>query len=109
MEAEQSDTSVNWLEQEVDIMTAQLRDLRQEMLLLQDRARQGDVSAAKDAMKTLQEVRAFLGRAADTEAKLAEIRRRDSGGRGQFVLDLDGARASIRCRLDRLRRCQHSG
>ena len=98
-----------WLEEEAKSASDQLRDLIREMRGLQDRARDGDISVTADAVKTVRDVRQFLSIAAATEAKLAEFRQYDSGGAGQFALDLDGARASIRCRLDRLRRCHGAG
>ncbi|OWU85303.1 hypothetical protein ATO6_09815 [Oceanicola sp. 22II-s10i] len=94
---------------EVETVRLQLQDLMVEMRGLQDRARDGDVGAPKEALATVRSVREFLGKAGDVEAKLHDFKRRQGGGEGQYVLDLDGARASIRCRLDRLRRCQHSG
>ena len=103
-----TETETNWLDEEVGIVTAQLRDLKAEMVRLQARARNGDMAAAKEAQKTVAEVRTFLARAAETEARLAEINGRHGGARG-YALDLDRARVAIRCRLDRLRRCHGAG
>lgn len=109
MTAEQTETEADWLEREVKMITAQLRDLKTEMFRMQARARDGDLSAAKEAQKTVVDVRTFLSRATETEARLAEIRQADGRGARGYALDLDGARASIRCRLDRLRRCHGAG
>ncbi len=110
MPSEQRQPEEIGLDDEVEMIALQLRDLKAEMLGLQSRARNGDISSAKEAQSVLREVRGFLRSAAETEARLAEYRGRESGSGGsQFVLDLDGARASIRCRLDRLRRCQRPG
>lgn len=97
------------LEQEVRTVALQLRDLKAEITGLQDRARAGDTGCIKDAATTVRQVRDWLRIVAETEAKLAERRQREEGGRGLYVLDLDGARASIRCRLDRLRACRGAG
>ncbi|WP_375690233.1 hypothetical protein [Pseudooceanicola sp. LIPI14-2-Ac024] len=110
MTADHTDTEERWLARELEIIALQIGDLKEEMLRLQARARDGDISAVKEAQKTVLDVRQFLNRAAETEEKLAEIRHGKPGGDGgQFALDLDGARASIRCRLDRLRRCCGAG
>ncbi|MGH1424714.1 MAG: hypothetical protein ACRBBU_08300 [Pseudooceanicola sp.] len=109
MDTGHSEMGATWLEQEVELITLQLRDLKAEMARLQARARDGDLSAANEAGPILRDVRTFLKNASETEAKLAEFKRREQGGTGQHVLNLDDARASIRCRLDRLRRCQHPG
>ncbi|MGR3322794.1 MAG: hypothetical protein ACU0DK_12775 [Pseudooceanicola sp.] len=103
------ETEEERLAEEIVVVTEQLRDLKAEMVSFQRRAREGDIASAKQSLETLKAVREFLASAERTEARLADYKRRENGGAGQYALDLDGARASIRCRLDRLRRCHCAG
>ncbi|WP_417524699.1 hypothetical protein [Marinovum sp.] len=81
---------------------AALRDLKQQV-------RSGEVTALKDAGKTLAEIRGWMKLAMETEAQLAEYARKEAAIDGAYGLDLDKARSEIGCRLAKLRKCCGAG
>ncbi|MBR9764652.1 MAG: hypothetical protein GYB53_14270 [Rhodobacteraceae bacterium] len=92
------------LRKAVERVERQVRDIAEDLESVQDRVRAGELTAAKDAVKLSGEIRYWIRFALEMEAKLDEGRERNTTGRGEDI-DLDAARASIGCRLDRLRRC----
>ncbi|WP_236045265.1 MULTISPECIES: hypothetical protein [Pseudooceanicola] len=99
-----SDRDETRLRDTIDRLDRQIGDITRDLEALQDRVRAGDVTAVGETTKMCQEIRKWIGFAMEMEAKL------DDGRQGQRAggdIDLGAARASIGCRLDRLRRCGH--
>ena len=92
------------LREAVERVERQIRDIAEDLEGVQGRVRAGEIVAAKDAVKLSGEIRYWIRFALEMEAKLDEERQRNGQGSVEEI-DLDAARASIGCRLDRLRRC----
>ena len=97
------------LEEQRDEIAETLRELSQELRDLRARVREGDLKDSQEAGKLLGHLRYWLKAANETEAQLAEQRRKRAGISGAYGLDLDRARVDIGCRLDRIRRCCGEG
>lgn len=65
--------------------------------------------ALAEAKHLLDQVRACVRLAIETETRFDNRTRTQAGCTRATALDLEGARASIRCRLDRLRTCRGAG
>ncbi|WP_196941943.1 hypothetical protein [Pseudooceanicola algae] len=90
----------------IETIERQVLDITDDLKALQGRLRAGESDAVKETAKMCGEIRYWIRFAMEMEAKLDEGRqRRGARPAGGEDLDLDAARTSIRCRLDRLRRC----
>ncbi|PIE14421.1 MAG: hypothetical protein CSA70_01290 [Rhodobacterales bacterium] len=92
----------------------QLLEMKEDLEELHHQVRMGKLGRLKDAQKTTAEIRQWLKIALETEVRLEQRRAkenarsvRDNGSVGD--IDLDAARTSIGCRLDRLRRTRCPG
>ena len=97
----------NRLRETIETIERQVLDITEDLKALQGRVRAGETDAVRDAAKMCGEIRYWIRFAMEMEAKLDEGRQRRATGPAGGDIDLDAARASIRCRLDRLRRCGH--
>lgn len=95
-------TSITSLEQ-------QLNDMRADLELLQEKIRAGDLEELKNSTRVISDIRQWLKIAIEAEAKLNERNKREKGIVQGYALDFDAARASIGCRLNRLRRARCPG
>jgi hypothetical protein len=93
------------LELELQHVREALRELAEECHTLKQRAQSGDVSAVKDASKTVSDIRRWLNTALETEARFDERRKEQDGVVNEYAIDLEHARSTIGCRMARLRRC----
>ncbi len=91
------------LEEQREEIAETLRELSHELRDLRGRVREGDLRDSQEAGKILGHLRYWLKAANETEAQLAEQRRKRAGISGVYGLDLDRARADIGSRLDRVR------
>lgn len=96
------------LDQNLDDIRGQLKALRTEMAVLQQRLQEGDIAAVKDGQRTIQEIRHWLRISIDLEMEFAKRQQKQSGIVAGYALDFDEARDRIRCKLDRLRTCRGS-
>ncbi|WP_101068934.1 hypothetical protein [Roseovarius salinarum] len=93
----------------IALLQRQLADMRAEMEAIQDRIRAGEFDEIRNAARAIAEIRQWLRIALETEAQIEKRHKQDKGIHHDYALDLDEARSSVRCRLDRLRRCGCSG
>jgi len=95
-------TSINSLER-------QLADMRADLEVLYGKIRAGDLDQLRNATKATAEIRQWLKIAIEAEAQLEKRNKQDKGIVHDYALDLEQARASVGCRLDRLRRARCPG
>jgi Skp family chaperone for outer membrane proteins len=95
-------TSINSLER-------QLADMREDLEAIYDKIRAGEFGELKNATKATAEIRQWLKIAIEAEAQLEKRRKQEKGIHRDYALDFDAARASVCCRLDRLRRARCPG
>lgn len=93
------------MDQELSRIERQLHEISLELEGLQTKIKQGQIGSESDATRTFSDIRRWIRLALEAEKSLAERKREDGGVAGSYALDLDRARTSIGCRLDRLRRC----
>ncbi|MGI3164439.1 hypothetical protein [Pseudooceanicola sp. 200-1SW] len=93
----------------VETVERQMRDIAADLERVQDRVRAGEIEGVKDASRMCTEIRSWVRFVLEMEAKLDGVRQRNGTGSGGDDIDLDAARATIGCRLDRLRRCGCTG
>ncbi|MFA8385244.1 MAG: hypothetical protein ACEPO2_06435 [Pelagibaca sp.] len=97
------------LETERDAIAQELRTLRETVAALRSKVEAGETGTAGEAAKVLAELRVWLKHAKETEVQIERHRREHAAIDGAYGLDLDAARAAVRCRLDRLRTCCREG
>lgn len=93
------------LDEHVARIRMALADLEAQMEDLSKQVRAGEVSTVKEAGKTLQELRAWMRMAIETEKTLDDYHKREAGIEHGYALDLVEARRQIGCRLDRIVPC----
>ncbi len=98
------DENPNGLSISVTSLMRQLADLREDLELLQDRIRAGDFEDLKTSTRAISDIRQWLRIALEAENNLEQRNKRSKGIVHDYAIDFDAARASIGCRLDRLRR-----
>ncbi|MEL6621005.1 MAG: hypothetical protein AAFP16_19185 [Pseudomonadota bacterium] len=87
-----------------------LRDLRSAFRALKERADAGEVLKNTEIKARFSELSTTLVNCHRLEMNLAEVRsKRSCIAQGGFALDLDAARAEVRCALGRLRPCCGAG
>ncbi|WP_299298107.1 hypothetical protein [uncultured Tateyamaria sp.] len=87
-----------------------LRDLRNAFKALKERADMGEDVKGAEIKSNFRDLGTVLVNCQKLETTLAEARqKRGSGGHGGAVLDLDAARAEVRCALGRIRACCRAG
>ena len=93
----------------IDSLERQLSDMREDIEIIYQKIRAGDFDELKNAAKATAEIRQWLKIAIEAEAQLEKRRKQEKGIVNDYALDLGEARASICCRLDRLRRARCPG
>ena len=101
----QSNRDDTRLRETIETIEKQVSDITRDLKAVQGRLRAGETEAVKDATRMCGEIRTWIRFAMEMEAKLDDGRQRRGPEPAGGDIDLDAARASIRCRLDRLRRC----
>ena len=91
------------LEAQRDEIAQTLEELTADIRALQERIRSEERTKKTDVGTALADLRYWLKAARETEAELDAIRRRQSGIKGEWGLDLDVAFSEICDRLDRIR------
>ncbi|ETX28279.1 hypothetical protein [Roseivivax isoporae] len=82
-----------------------VRTIRIELTQLRARAVNGELGNPTEAVKVLADVKFWLRAARETELELQKMNKERAGIAHDYAIDLDRARADLRCRLDRLRSC----
>lgn len=87
-----------------------IKDLRNELQDLKERVRETDGAVTTQGSKTVTQAVSLLETCQKVENRLVECRSKHAGiVRGGYALDLERARASIGCKLDRLRCTRPTG
>lgn len=97
------------LDAEIEQVRRTMTYLTELLALMEDEVMEGDPGAIKEAAKLLAEIRNWSKLAMETEARFEERAKRRDGVAQGYALDLEEARATIGCRLARLRRCCGAG
>ncbi|MBZ8118505.1 hypothetical protein KUD11_07560 [Roseovarius sp. LXJ103] len=87
----------------------QLRGMCEDLEALSDRVRAEDFDDVKNRSKLLTDIRQWLKMAIEAETQIEQRKQRERGIINGYALDIDAARDSIGCRLDRLRRARCPG
>ena len=88
----------------------ELMQLREDLAELRSQIQTGKPTSPQTALSLFSTIRAYMRMALETEARLAELNAKHSKiAQGGYAVDLDEARAQIRCRLAALRRCCTDG
>jgi len=97
------------LEDERDRIADVLRDLGADIRRLKAQIEDGKAVSKTDAGKLMSDVRYWMRASHETEAQIANVRRKQKGLAGDWALDLERVRDEIGCRMARLRRCCGAG
>ncbi|UMA63734.1 hypothetical protein LVO79_11900 [Roseivivax marinus] len=93
------------LEADRDAIAETLRGIRSELHDLRARVEAGEFGSPTEAGKLLGDVRYWLKAARETETEIQKVHKARAGIAHDYGLDLEKARADIRCRLHRIRAC----
>jgi len=88
----------------VTTLERQLRGMCEDLEALSDRVRAEDFEDIKNRSRILGDIRQWLKMAIEAETQLEQRKKKEQGIVNGYALDMDAARDSIGCRLDRLRR-----
>lgn len=97
------------LDAEIEQVRRTMTYLTELLALMEDEVMEGDPGSIKEAAKLLAEIRNWSKLAMETEARFEERDQRRHRVANGYALDLEEARATIGCRLARLRRCCGAG
>ena len=97
------------LDAEIEQVRRTMTYLTELLALMEDEVMEGEPGAIKEAAKLLGEIRNWSKLAMETEARFEEREKRREGVVKGYALDLEEARATIGCRMARLRRCCGTG
>ena len=97
------------LEHERERIAVLLRESSEALTRLLLQLEAGEGTNKTEAGKLLGDLRYWLRASHETEAQIANVRRKQKGIAGDWALDLDRARHGIGCRMARLRRCCGAG
>lgn len=97
------------LDAEIEQVRRTMTYLTELLALMEDEVMEGEPGAIKEAAKLLGEIRNWSKLAMETEARFEEREKRREGAANGYALDLEEARATIGCRMARLRRCCGAG
>jgi len=103
------DKGPSGLSSSVETLERQLSDMTADLEALQQKLRAGQPGALEGRERALSDVRQWLKIALEAEAHLEKRKHKEQHIAGGYALDLDTARASVGCRLDRLRRSRCPG
>ncbi|WP_324752970.1 hypothetical protein [Roseovarius sp. Pro17] len=88
----------------VTTLERQLRGMCEDLEALSDKVRAEDFDDIKNRSRILGDIRQWLKMAIEAETQLEQRKKKEQGIVNGYALDMDAARDSIGCRLDRLRR-----
>ena len=88
----------------VTTLERQLRGMCEDLEALSDSVRAENFEDAKNRSRILGDIRQWLKLAIEAETQLEQRKKKEQGIVNGYALDMDAARDSIGCRLDRLRR-----
>ncbi|MBO9408042.1 hypothetical protein J7399_11430 [Shimia sp. R9_1] len=97
------------LDPELGVLRKTLSDLNQDLLRVHNALRAEDWAQFDEATQVYGHLRQCIRLALLMEADFEERDAKQGHAARSSPLDLDAARTSIRCRLDRLRTCRGSG
>ncbi|EPX81934.1 hypothetical protein Salmuc_00248 [Salipiger mucosus DSM 16094] len=97
------------LEDERDRIAGMLRELASDLQRMKVRLDDGEEVSRKESGQVLSDLRYWARASHETEAQIANVRRKQKGLDGDWGLDLERARDEIGCRMARLRRCCGAG
>lgn len=93
----------------VTTLERQLNGIIADLEALQQRLRTDASDAVKDSTRMMTDIRNWIRLALEAEMKLEQRKKKERGIVHTYALDMDAARTSVGCRLDRLRRCCRAG
>ncbi|HEY9040352.1 MAG TPA: hypothetical protein VIN05_15580 [Roseovarius sp.] len=88
----------------VTTLERQLRGMCEDLEALSDKVRAEQFDDIKNQSRILGDIRQWLKMAIEAETQLEQRKKKEQGIVNGYALDMDAARDSIGCRLDRLRR-----
>ena len=88
----------------VTTLERQLRVMCEDLEALSEKVRAQQFDDIKNQGRILGDIRQWLKMAIEAEVQLEQRKKKEQGIVNGYALDMDAARASIGCRLDRLRR-----
>ncbi|MBU2960127.1 hypothetical protein KO516_04635 [Citreicella sp. C3M06] len=97
------------LENEREQIALTLKELGEEIRRLKAQIEEGEATSKTETGKLMSDVRYWMRASHETEAQIANVRRKQKGLAGDWALDLERARDEIGCRMARLRRCCGAG
>lgn len=93
----------------VTVLERQLRGMCADLEALSDRIRAEAFDDAKAQSRVLGDIRQWLKLVIEAENQLEQRKKKEQGIVNGYALDMDAARDSIGCRLDRLRAAAGAG
>ena len=93
----------------VTTLERQLRGMCEDLEALSDKVRAQQFDDIKTQSRILGDIRQWLKMAIEAETQLEQRKKKEQGIVNGYALDMDAARDSIGCRLDRLRRAGGPG
>lgn len=93
----------------VTTLERQLRGMCEDLEALSQKVRSEDFDGIKTQSRILGDIRQWLKMAIEAETQLEQRKKKERGIVNGYALDMDAARDSIGCRLDRLRRTRCPG
>ena len=93
----------------VTTLERQLRGMCEDLEALSDKVRAQQFDDIKTQSRILGDIRQWLKMAIEAETQLEQRKKKEQGIVNGYALDMDAARDSIGCRLDRLRRARCPG
>ncbi len=101
-----TDDGPSGLSTSLALLEEQLSMMKEDLEALQKSLRAGNTEDLKNSSRTLSDIRQWMRIALEAEMNLEKRKKQEKGIVGGYALDFDAARASIGCRLDRLRRAR---
>jgi hypothetical protein len=93
----------------VTTLERQLRGMCEDLEALSEKVRAENFDDIKNQSRILGDIRQWLKMAIEAETQLEQRKKKEQGIVNGYALDMDAARDSIGCRLDRLRRARCPG
>ena len=93
----------------VTTLERQLRGMCEDLEALSEKVRAQQFDDIKSQSRILGDIRQWLKMAIEAETQLEQRKKKEQGIVNGYALDMDAARDSIGCRLDRLRRARCPG
>lgn len=90
----------------VTSLERQLCDMRADLEIIQTQLKADAKAGIPNSTKMLSDIRQWLRLAIEAEVQLEQRKKKEKGIVNGYALDIDAARDSIGCRLDRLRRAR---